>query len=59
MVDVASLVACAVVSFLERISRFIAENVDLFLLIVPVGDVISFITSTPILSRLASLLQIF
>ncbi|CAJ31595.1 hypothetical protein AFV6_gp41 [Betalipothrixvirus pozzuoliense] len=59
LANVAITVACTILSFLERISRFIAENVNLFLLIVPIGDVFSFITSTPILSRLVSLLQIF
>ncbi|CAJ31654.1 hypothetical protein AFV7_gp34 [Betalipothrixvirus pezzuloense] len=59
LVDVTVIIACAVLSFFEHISRFIAENVDLFLLIVPIGDVISFIFSTPILSRLVSLVQIF
>lgn len=59
LVSVAVSVANAVLSLLERISRFIVDNVSFFLSVVPMGDVVSIVVSMPILSKLLSLLQIF
>jgi len=56
--DVALSLSLAILNFLDGVSDFIKDNSDLFLLILPIGDVVSFIQKTPILSNLFSLIQI-
>jgi hypothetical protein len=56
--DVALSLSLAILSFLNGVSDFIKDNSDLFLLILPIGDIVSFIQKTPILSNLFSLIQI-
>jgi len=56
--DIAVSLSLAILSFLNGVSDFIKDNSDLFLLILPIGDIVSFIQKTPILSNLFSLIQI-
>lgn len=56
--NVALYLSSAILNFLDGISNFIRDNSYLFLLIVPVGDIMSFIRKTPIFNNLLSLIQI-
>jgi len=56
--DIALSLSLAILRFLNGVSDFIKDNSDLFLLILPIGDVVSFIQKTPILNKLFSLIQI-
>ena len=56
--DVALSLSLTILNLLNGVSDFIKDNSDLFLLILPIGDVVSFIQKTPILSNLFSLIQI-
>ena len=56
--DIAVSLSLAILNFLNGVSDFIKDNSDLFLLILPIGDVVSFIQKTPILNNLFSLIQI-
>jgi len=56
--DIAVSLSLAILNFLNGVSDFIKDNSDLFLLILPIGDVVSFIQKTPILNKLFSLIQI-